>query len=183
MGPRKEQVRQKVQAKVLLVFQSIKDVNQSLVDDNLVETDKIGSGVYFWALPSMGFQSRKNLQDNVLKHTAEVDLQIEECKAKTKFEEEAREHLDGERDELLKELAQLQQTNSELAGRLRVYEKCDPKRMEELKTKWKVCKDGMTRWTDNLYEMESWIKKNNPALSSDELCQSFPILRDLDYID
>ena len=51
-----------------------------------------------------------------------------------------------------------------------MYEKGDPKRMEELKTKWKVCKDGMTRWTDNLYEMESWIKKNNPALSSDELC-------------
>jgi hypothetical protein len=39
----------------LLVFQTIKDVNQSLVDDNLVETDKIGSGAFFWALPSKGF--------------------------------------------------------------------------------------------------------------------------------
>jgi hypothetical protein len=38
-----------------LVFQTIKDVNQSLVDDNLVETDKIGAGAFFWALPSKGF--------------------------------------------------------------------------------------------------------------------------------
>ena len=40
---------------------SIKDVNQSLIDDNLVENDKIGIGAFFWALPSKGFQVRKNL--------------------------------------------------------------------------------------------------------------------------
>ncbi len=38
-----------------IVLQTIKDVNQSLVDDNLVETDKIGAGAFFWALPSKGF--------------------------------------------------------------------------------------------------------------------------------
>lgn len=35
-----------------VVPQAIKDVNQSLVDDNLVENDKIGIGAFFWALPS-----------------------------------------------------------------------------------------------------------------------------------
>ena len=39
-----------------IVLQTVKDVNQSLVDDNLVETDKIGIGAFFWALPSKGFQ-------------------------------------------------------------------------------------------------------------------------------
>jgi hypothetical protein len=43
-----------------------------LVDDNLVETDKIGAGAFFWALPSKGFQSRQNLIDNVMKHTEEI---------------------------------------------------------------------------------------------------------------
>jgi len=52
---------------------------------------------------------------------------------------------------------------------MRVYEKCDPKRMEELAQKKKVCKEGMVRWTDNLYEMENWIKKNNPGANSEEL--------------
>jgi hypothetical protein len=41
----------------------------------------------------------------------------------------------------------------------------------------------MVRWTDNLYEMESWMKKNNPGMNSEEIYQNFPILRDLDYIE
>jgi len=31
--------------------QSVKEVVQSLVDDGLVDTDKIGTSVYFWAFP------------------------------------------------------------------------------------------------------------------------------------
>jgi predicted transcriptional regulator len=31
--------------------QSVKDVVQGLVDDGLVDTDKIGTSVYFWAFP------------------------------------------------------------------------------------------------------------------------------------
>ena len=49
---------EKIGAKKGVILQAIKDVNQSLVDDNLVETDKIGIGCFFWAFPSMGFQSR-----------------------------------------------------------------------------------------------------------------------------
>lgn len=35
-----------------IISQSVKEVVQSLVDDGLVDTDKIGSSVYFWAFPS-----------------------------------------------------------------------------------------------------------------------------------
>ena len=35
-----------------LVLQSVKDVLQSLCDDNLVDFDKIGSANFHWALPS-----------------------------------------------------------------------------------------------------------------------------------
>ena len=46
---------EKIGAKRGVISQAIKDVNQSLVDDNLVEQDKIGIGSFFWGLPSMGF--------------------------------------------------------------------------------------------------------------------------------
>ena len=46
---------EKYGAKRGIVLQSVKDVNQSLIDDNLVETDKIGIGTFFWAFPSKGF--------------------------------------------------------------------------------------------------------------------------------
>lgn len=35
-----------------IVMQSVKEVLQSLVDDNLVDHDKIGAGNFYWALPS-----------------------------------------------------------------------------------------------------------------------------------
>ena len=54
MDLKKELVSEE-QSYMFIVLQSIKDVNQSLWDDNLVETDKIGAGSFFWSLPSKGF--------------------------------------------------------------------------------------------------------------------------------
>ena len=39
----------------------MKDVVQSLVDDGLVDTDKIGTSVYFWAFPSKALQVANQL--------------------------------------------------------------------------------------------------------------------------
>ena len=85
-------------------MQTIKDVNQSLVDDNLVETDRIGAGAFFWALPSKGFQSRQNLIDNIQQKTNEVKTQCEELELKISEEKKLREGLDGDREDMLKEL-------------------------------------------------------------------------------
>ena len=41
------------------MVQSVKDVTQSLVDDNLVDSEKIGTSVYFWAFPSKAAAVRK----------------------------------------------------------------------------------------------------------------------------
>ena len=38
---------------------SFKDVVQSLVDDNLVDSDKIGTSEYFWAFPSKASAQRQ----------------------------------------------------------------------------------------------------------------------------
>ena len=43
-----------------IVEQTIKDVLQTLVDDALVETDKIGAGNFYWALPSKAGNSRRS---------------------------------------------------------------------------------------------------------------------------
>ena len=84
---------------------------------------------------------------------------------------------------MIDELQALQKANAELTNKVRIYEKCDPKRMEELSHKKKVSKEGMIRWTDNLFEMESWMKKNNATVTSEELYKQFPVLKDLDYVE
>ena len=42
-----------------IVVQSVKDVLQSLVDDCMVDTDKIGTSVYYWSFPSKTASIRK----------------------------------------------------------------------------------------------------------------------------
>lgn len=39
-----------------VISQSVKDVVQSLVDDDMVSKEKIGTSVYFWSLPSAAGQ-------------------------------------------------------------------------------------------------------------------------------
>jgi Fe2+ or Zn2+ uptake regulation protein len=43
-----------------ITIQTIKDILTSLVDDGLVESEKIGTSVYFWALPSRALQKRQD---------------------------------------------------------------------------------------------------------------------------
>lgn len=38
---------------------SVKDVLQSLVDDNMVDCEKVGTSNYFWAFPSKALHARK----------------------------------------------------------------------------------------------------------------------------
>ena len=55
-----------------VVQQVIKEVNQGLVDDSLIQNDKIGSGVFFWSFPSKEAQecaNEKQKTENALKRT------------------------------------------------------------------------------------------------------------------
>ncbi|XP_058955213.1 meiotic nuclear division protein 1 homolog isoform X2 [Pocillopora verrucosa] len=65
---------------------SVKEVVQSLVDDNLVDTDKIGTSVYFWAYPSKAI------------HTDERNLILEELTQKEKLCKELEQELERYRE-------------------------------------------------------------------------------------
>lgn len=54
---------EKLGVKKGIIFMSIKDVLDSLVNDNLVESEKIGASNFFWALPSKIYQAKKNKLD------------------------------------------------------------------------------------------------------------------------
>ncbi|KAK2161807.1 hypothetical protein LSH36_109g02033 [Paralvinella palmiformis] len=61
---------------------SVKDILTSLVDDDMVDTEKIGTSVYFWAFPSKASQNRKRKIQEL-----ESKLQHTEAKRKTMEEE------------------------------------------------------------------------------------------------
>lgn len=45
---------------------SVKEVLQSLVDDSLVDTEKIGTSVYFWSYPSKAMHTVRDNNGVVL---------------------------------------------------------------------------------------------------------------------
>ncbi|KAK9723259.1 Meiotic nuclear division protein 1, variant 2 [Basidiobolus ranarum] len=71
-----------------IVMQSVKDVLQSLVDDNMVTSEKIGTSNYFWSFPSTALQTRKGkLEDlaeeleNLTNKNDELGKNIQEASA------------------------------------------------------------------------------------------------------
>ena len=126
---------EKLGAKKGVVFQTIKDVNQSLVDDNLVQFDKIGAGAFFWSLPSMAYQNRQNLLQNQTTHLDELKSQIEKAEADIKAAEESRKAASGydDREALLAKFTELSAKSQQLATELSKFERCDPEKLEKVK--------------------------------------------------
>lgn len=58
-----------------IVAQSVKEVLTSLCDDGMVDTEKVGTSVYFWAFPSKALNLRKRKLE-------EVEEKVETLKGK-----------------------------------------------------------------------------------------------------
>jgi len=130
---------EKIGAKKGVVFQTIKDVNQSLVDDNMVETDRIGAGAFFWAFPSKGLTTRQNLIGNLEKGNDKLKLQIEELKQKIIEEKAKRADPEGTREKNLKKLQELRKEAEGVKIELKAFERSDPKLLEKFQKKRKIC--------------------------------------------
>ncbi|KAK6628122.1 hypothetical protein RUM44_010604 [Polyplax serrata] len=164
-----------------VVAQSVKDVVQSLVDDGLVDTDKIGSSTYFWAYPSKAL----NLKKRKLEETEELINQfttkcndIKEKLYKVKMNKVDSEDME---DTLLK-LDELKKKKSKLEVDLKKYQKYDPKILEKLENDIKVKKEAVNKWTDNIYAVKSWCK-NKFMIEPDIIDKQFGIPSELEYVE
>lgn len=55
---------------LLLAPMTVKDVLQSLVDDNMVDCEKVGTSNYFWAFPSKALHARKRKLEELQKQVS-----------------------------------------------------------------------------------------------------------------
>ncbi|ETW08925.1 hypothetical protein H310_01409 [Aphanomyces invadans] len=124
---------EKLGSKAGVVLQTIKDVNQALVDDNLVDTEKIGSGNYFWSFPSKVAQQRKRKLEDLEAKRTELKAKIES----TKHAVEARKSVRADSDDRVVKLERLAQLRSDIEAanqRLHVMSENDPDLMKKLGT-------------------------------------------------
>ncbi|KAJ6475366.1 meiotic nuclear division protein 1 [Mycena vitilis] len=131
-----------------IVSQSVKEVLQSLVDDGLVQADKIGSSNFFWSFPSQ----RGAIMQNRLKQLTDAreGYQTQQVELRVQIEAEKAARVDNEsRTERLATLARLKKTHVGLLDELGAYGACDPAKVEETRRAVTLAKEAAIRWTDN----------------------------------
>ncbi|KAI5826599.1 meiotic nuclear division protein 1, partial [Schizophyllum commune Tattone D] len=129
-----------------IVSQSVKEVVQSLVDDGLVQSDKIGSSNFFWSFPSQhgaAIQARLSIAQA---KRAEAAQQLKEVRASVEEECALRRETEERRAKLGK-LAWLKQHQATLQTELSAYGTCDPIKVEEMKRAVTLAREAAIRWT------------------------------------
>jgi len=165
-----------------IVSQSVKDVLQSLVDDNLVDTDKIGTSVYFWSFPSKATQNRKRAISDIEEKTEEARKRIKQAKEDMVKEKEGREETE-ERQTALAELSDLKAKKLALEAEIQKYKDNDPEVLDKMKAEIATAIESANRWTDNIFAIHSWIGRKFPSVSVADLNKQFGIPDDLDYLE
>ena len=173
---------------------SVKDVLTSLVDDGLVDSDKIGTSVYFWAFPSKATQARKrkiessteNLETvswliyvSILTGWSTKNFLVQLKKRLVSAEKAIVEAQKGrvtsdEREKLLTALETEKQENNRLQCRLQEFAENDPEVLEAMAKEATQAVEAANRWTDNIYSIQSWIRKKFPSVeqvSNGRVCQ------------
>ncbi|KAF8650193.1 hypothetical protein HU200_064048 [Digitaria exilis] len=144
-----------------VISQSVKDVVQSLVDDDLVLKDKIGTSVYFWSLPSCAGNQLRNTYNKLesdLSNSKSRYIELVEQRDNLKRGREDSE----EREAALKELKAIELHHKKLKEELAAYADSDPSALEAMKDAIDVAHSAANRWTDNIFTLQQWCSTTFP---------------------
>jgi len=148
----------------------------------MADSEKIGTSVYFWAFPSKASQAKKRKLKLCEEQKAKVAKKLEELESDVKIAECGRVESD-ERQELLENLKKEKEQKDETLNKLKEYADNDPAMLEQMAKDASLAVQAVNRWTDNIFSIQSWIRKKFPSVDQTAFCKQFGIPEDLDYIE
>ena len=152
------------------------------MDDNLVDSDKIGTSVYFWAFPSKASAQRQAQLSQIRDKLATSKNKNEELIKVLQDSSSGREDSD-DRKAILEEVAELEAKKELLKNKIKKYEGCDPEVLEKLNSDAITAKEAINRWTDNIFAIQTWIGKKFPSVNLEDMGKQFDVPQDLDYYE
>nr|XP_035111500.1 meiotic nuclear division protein 1 homolog [Callithrix jacchus] len=163
---------------------SVKEVTSKL----MVDCERIGTSNYYWAFPSKAIHARKRklealesqLSEGSQKH-ASLQKSIEKAKIGRCETEERNASKTEERNASKRTFFTLRPKGT-AKGRSRKIQRCDPQVVEEIRQANKVAKEAANRWTDNVFAIKSWAKREF-GFEENKIDKTFGIPEDFDYID
>jgi len=163
-----------------VVLQTVKDMNQELLHDNLVLMDKIGSANIFWSFPSKVFMDKKNEKANL--EAAGKKRKVEMAGLEELRETEQKLRKSTGRDSKLQRLDQLKEIEAEYSQILEKNKITDPAEVKKVVDAANKCKDGANRWTDNVFTLKTYLVKKK-GMSSKEADKLLKIDTAFDYLE
>ncbi|KAK1129028.1 hypothetical protein K0M31_020160 [Melipona bicolor] len=162
-----------------IVAQAVKDVLQTLIDDGLVRSEKIGTSVYFWTFPGENITAVEQRISEASKKIVEAEFKLQKLKEACEKEKIGREDTE-ERQILLRELEELKAKEDQLKQQIAKFSDADPEVIAKIAEKAQKYKEATNIWTDNIFAIQSWCK-NKFDISEACLNKQFNIPDDLDY--
>nr|XP_019014721.1 uncharacterized protein I206_00807 [Kwoniella pini CBS 10737]OCF53502.1 hypothetical protein I206_00807 [Kwoniella pini CBS 10737] len=129
-----------------IVVQSVKEVLDDIISDGFVQMDKIGTGNYFWSLPSAAGATKQALLAKNKKELEAINEKIKEVQADIEDAEKGREDTPDRRN-LIAQLNGLNETSSSLKKELSAFGAADPIKYEKKSKAIQVCKNSAVQWT------------------------------------
>jgi len=144
-------------------------MNQSLIDDFLVFSDKIGSANFFWSFPSKAYQDQNVRKDTLTSARAHIQQNIVSAKEQIVQARADRSH--PSRDQMVAELANLKKEEEHLDGQLEQLKVNDPEEIRRVEKLALVNKAAADRWTDNIWQIKTYLTKKK-GMAGKEVCDT-----------
>eukprot|EP01006_Ploeotia_vitrea_P000356 TRINITY_DN102923_c0_g1_i1.p1 TRINITY_DN102923_c0_g1~~TRINITY_DN102923_c0_g1_i1.p1 ORF type:complete len:211 (+),score=5.78 TRINITY_DN102923_c0_g1_i1:47-679(+) len=167
-------------AKAGVVAQTIKDINQSLVDDSLVTCEKIGSANFYWSFPSKVANDKAQQKVKLENIENSTNQQIIEYENLKKNLLETRPPSIDRTNQMI-QLEKLTILNNELTSQLEALKENDPERIAEIQKQTKINFESVNRWTDNVWAVKKYLTKKKGMIGK-EVDKMLSIGVDFDYI-
>lgn len=174
-------------AKAGINANSIPEIHQSLIDDGLVEKEKIGGSNYCWSFKAKKDRMAQKTHQQTLQQIEELKPKVEEAAAqladaKRGREEEVSE--DSEQGESrvskLKRLEDLSKKRTALEAELESLKENDPAALADLEQELKLVTEAANRWTDNIFECKTYLVKKR-GMEKKEAMRILGITSAFDY--
>eukprot|EP00924_Labyrinthula_sp_SR-Ha-C_P015394 snap_masked-scaffold_71-processed-gene-0.14-mRNA-1 protein AED:0.37 eAED:0.37 QI:0/-1/0/1/-1/1/1/0/204 len=166
---------EKLGSKAGISMMSIKGVLQEMVDDSIVDLDKVGITNFYWSFPTkLNVQKQKEFQK--LKQTS-IQFQEEIQKKQLSLQKLIRERK-GSSSTDIEQYQSLKRKNGEISQNISKLKKA--REGFVLKQQVKISKAGAVLWTDNTWVLSDWMKKKF-GLPSKDINQQLRIKEDFDY--
>jgi len=162
-----------------VVAQTVKDVNQSLVDDGMVLMDKIGAGNFFWSFPSKLFLDSTRQIETLKAFVPKMEASIEEKKLALEELRKTRS-LGPERLSKMARLEACGAREAEVERELASRKANDPEELKRIKAFAMRSKRAGERWTDNIYSIKQYMTKKK-GMNSKEVDKFIGIDGNFDY--